>query len=310
MNFVTFNILNRIIVSNLYKLPHDIDIVAGVPRSGLLAANIIACYLNKPLTDIDNILAGKLYEAGFTKNKSDWIRDISEAKKILIVEYSVASGHSLLTAKDKLKSLNIEQIYLSIIVAPESQNIPDIFFAIVPFPRIFEWNYMHHTFLRLSCVDLDGVLCEDPTAEQNDDGDNYRNFCLNAIPKLIPSQPIGCIVTARLQKYSFETQQWLNKYKIRYDNLIMLNLNSAEERRRLNIHSDYKAQVYQHFNNAILFIESSFEQAKNIAKLSNKDVFCVENSAFIPGGDFTYNYFLQKKFLFSLILIIYVIKNL
>ncbi len=288
LNFITFNMLNRIIVDNLYKIPHDIDVVAGVPRSGLLSANIIACHLNKPLTDVEGILTGKIFDAGRTKNKSGWIDDISKAKKILVVEDSVASGQSLMTVKAQLQNVNQTIIYLSIMVAPSSANIPDIFFIVVPLPRVFEWNYMHHSFLWKCCVDMEGVLCQDPTPEQNDDGKNYREFCLNAMPKFIPSQPIGCIVTARLQKYSSETQQWLSKNNVPYKNLIMLNLDSAEERRKLGVHANFKAEVYKYIDKAELFIESDFEQAKIIAKLSQKDVFCVENSVIIKGGGTQY----------------------
>ena len=32
--------MNNIIVKNLQKLPHDIDLVVGIPRSGLLPANL------------------------------------------------------------------------------------------------------------------------------------------------------------------------------------------------------------------------------------------------------------------------------
>lgn len=46
--------MNNIIVKNLQKLPHDIDLVVGIPRSGMLPANLIALYLNKPFTDIDS----------------------------------------------------------------------------------------------------------------------------------------------------------------------------------------------------------------------------------------------------------------
>lgn len=288
INFVTFNMLNRIIVNNLYKIPHDIDLIAGVPRSGLLAANILACHLNKPLTDVDGILTRKIFDAGRTKNKQGWIDDISSAKKILVVEDSVASGKSLMTVKARLQNLNSEIIYLSIIVEPHSANLPDIFFIVVPQPRVFEWNYMHHIFLRRCCVDIDGVLCQDPDPDQNDDGEKYTSFCLNATPKFIPSQPIGCIVTARLKKYTFETQQWLWRNRIHYDNMIMLNLDSAEERRRLGIHANFKAEVYKALDNAELFIESDFEQAKIIATLANKDVFCVENSIIVKGGGTTY----------------------
>ncbi len=34
-------------------------------------------------------------------------------------------------------------------------------------PRIFEWNVLHHPgILKDACLDIDGVLCHDPSHEQ------------------------------------------------------------------------------------------------------------------------------------------------
>lgn len=46
MNFRTLDQLNQCIYNNMYKLPRDIDLIVGIPRSGMLVANIIALYLN------------------------------------------------------------------------------------------------------------------------------------------------------------------------------------------------------------------------------------------------------------------------
>ncbi len=284
INFVTFDMLNKLLIQNLHRIPHDIDVVVGVPRSGLIVANMIACYLNKPLTDVAGVIAGKFFDAGNTKNKIDWARDFSSVKKILVVEDSAASGASINQVKNRLALVNVEKIYLAAIVEPHAVNMVDLFFAVVPSPRMFEWNYMHHGFLKYCCVDFDGVLCRDPTPEENDDGENYRNFILNATPKFIPSQPIGMIVTARLKKYAEESKFWLRKHKVPYGSLVMLNLESAEQRRALGLHANFKAQVYSELKNAELFIESDWNQARIIAHLSRKDVFCVETGIMIRGG--------------------------
>ena len=290
INFMTFTMLNRLIVQNLHRLPHDIDVVVGVPRSGLIVANLISCYLNKPLTDVSGVVAGKLFDAGNTKNKFDWVRDFSTVKKILVVEDSVASGASINQVKNRLALVNVEKIYLAAMVEPGAVSSVDLYFAVVPQPRMFEWNFMHHGLLKNCCLDFDGVLCHDPTPEQNDDGENYRNFLLNAAPKFLPSRPVGYIVTSRLKKYVEETQFWLRKHNVQYGGLIMLNLDSAEQRRALGIHADFKAQVYGSIKEAALFIESNPEQAQTIAQLAKKDVFCVENSITYRGAS-SYNIF-------------------
>lgn len=50
-------------------------------------------------------------------------------------------------------------------------------------------------------MDIDGVLCADPTPEENDDGEKYRHFLLNTPPLFIPKVTIGTLVTSRLEKY-------------------------------------------------------------------------------------------------------------
>lgn len=67
MNFKTIQNMTCDIFNNLNQIPHDIDLIVGVPRSGMLAASIIALDLNLPLTDIDSFLEGKIYGAGDTK---------------------------------------------------------------------------------------------------------------------------------------------------------------------------------------------------------------------------------------------------
>ena len=131
------------------------------------------------------------------------------------------------------------------------------------------------------CFDIDGVLCEDPKEEQNDDWPLYQDFILNARQKFNPTATIWYLVTTRLEKYRRETELRLKNNRIKYSELIMLNLPTKEERIRLNMHWKFKWEVYRKLKDSILFIESDYNQAIEIAKISNKPVFCTENSQFI-----------------------------
>ena len=42
-DFVTIGDLSDTIKRNIWKIPHDVDLVVGITRSGTLAANIICC---------------------------------------------------------------------------------------------------------------------------------------------------------------------------------------------------------------------------------------------------------------------------
>ena len=100
MNYVSISDLNDYIVKNLHKIPHDIDLVVGIPRSGMLPANLIALYLNKPYTDIDSFVDGRILESGYRKR---FFSDCG-TKKILVVDDSIGSGRAMKEAKAKLSS--------------------------------------------------------------------------------------------------------------------------------------------------------------------------------------------------------------
>ena len=278
MFFKSIDDLNRDIVQNLHRIPHDIDIIVGVPRSGLFVASIIALYLNMPLVDLQGFISGRVFQSGKRLAENIFQKKI---RKVLVVEDSVLSGNSLVEAKNKMehymksRKIELEIIYFAAYVLPECCNIVDFYLDTCQLPRAFEWNIMHHEMIENSCFDLDGVLCIDPKPAEDDDEINYISFIKNAQPLFIPSREIGSIVTCRLEKYRDYTEDWLKRNNIRYKRLIMMNYSTKEERIRSDMHADFKAEWYKKLNAAI-FIESNLKQAVEIAKLANKPVYCVE----------------------------------
>ena len=170
---------------------------------------------------------------------------------------------------------------MTVYVTDETKNIPDIYFEVCNPPRMFEWNYLHHKNLVNACFDIDGVLCVDPTPEQNDDGEKYIDFVRNAPLRVAPSFKIGYLVTSRLEKYRGDTEYWLKKNNIKYDHLIMMQFKTKEERIRSGSHGKFKGEVYSRFKETNLFVESELRQAKEIAEISGKVVFCTENQSVI-----------------------------
>lgn len=219
MQFKTYEDLNRTVIDNLYKIPSNTDLIVGVPRSGMMAALIISLYLNLPVTSIDNFLAGNSISSGTTKHKNRWIQRLDEAQHILVVEDSVSSGASLNKVRNKVNELSPyakKCVFMAVYVTPESTGIPDFYFEKVNGIRVFQWNFLTHEFLKSTCMDMDGVLCYDPTDEENDDGENYKKFLNQAELKLKPQRPVGYIVTSRLEKYRTETENWLKNNNIEY----------------------------------------------------------------------------------------------
>lgn len=279
--------LNNIILQRLSIIPRDFDLIVGVPRSGMLPANLLALYLNKPYTDIHSFLNGHIYKAGA---RSQFF-DISEFKNILVVDDSIASGSAMVEVKESLKHLddkfNIK--YCAIYVIPGKEKMVDYYFENVPLPRYFQWNILNHTTLEKACFDIDGVLCADPLPEQNDDGPKYIDFILNAPPLFIPGSKIGTIVTSRLEKYRKETETWLTNNNIKYNDLVMLDLPNMEARQRANNHGDHKAKAYM-AKPYVLFIESEYNQALEINRITKKPVLCTENFEMIfESESFMYN---------------------
>lgn len=288
MNFVTFDELNDCIYKNMKKIPRDIDLVIGIPRSGSLVANLIALYLNLPFMDIDSFLDGKNIRVGNTRKCEGWIKSSKDAKKALIVDDSITSGKAIKQVKDRIKESEItsEVVYLAVYALETNFYLVNLFFEICHQPRMFEWNYMHHWGLEYTCMDIDGVLCDDPTYIQNDDGKRYEEFLINAEPKFIPTKKIGYLVTCRLEKYRGLTQQWLEKHHIEYKQLIMLDNIEAEERKTNFNHGKFKANFYK-TTNCFLFIESDYTQAIEIVQASNKQVFCVDKRKLITPDNLT-----------------------
>lgn len=283
MKFVTIADLNRDLVNSLSKIPQDIDLIVGIPRSGMLVACMISLYINLPLTDIDSFISGNIYKVGHTKNTSR-IKPFNQIKKILVVEDSIDSGNSINEAKQKLQFYSEEVLYLAAYIRTTMIDSVNIYFRIIDDSRVFEWNIFHHKILENSCLDIDGVLCEDPSEWENDDGEKYRSFILNANPKFIPTVKVGWLVSSRLEKYRSETEVWLSKNNIQYNHLILMQGISAEERKKLGNHAEFKAKEYRKLRQAILFVESSAKQANDISRITGKSVFCVENHIFYQNG--------------------------
>lgn len=275
MNYRSISDLNNTILKKLHMLPRDFDLVVGVPRSGMLPANLIALYLNLPYTDIHSFIKGYVYKAGA---RSQFFTDSDQQKKVLIVDDSLASGRALKESQEMVAHLTdkFDMKFCVVYSVPEKKGLVDYAFEMVPTPRYFQWNIMNHTTLEKACFDIDGVLCVDPTPEQNDDGPKYREFLLTAAPLYIPGSKIGTLVTSRLEKYREETKIWLAANGVKYDKLVMLDLPDQKARQKANCHGTHKASEFQK-SQYTLFVESEEFQAREINRLTKKPVFCTAN---------------------------------
>lgn len=268
--------MNEALIKSLYKFPHDIDLVVGIPRSGMLPANLLALYLNKPFTDIDSFINGRIYSSG---ERGAFI-DKSKSSKVLIMDDSINSGNALHKAKTKLADFikqnpQIELQYGVVFATSKSKNLVDYYCEVIDGTRIFQWNLFHHSgIIPQSIFDIDGVLCPNPPID--DDGPKYLDYISHAPVLYKPTVVIDQLVSCRLEKYRKVTEDWLAQKGIKYNKLTMLNFKTKEERMAWGKHGEYKGIIYRNSND-ILFVESSLAEAKQIFAVSKKPVFCIEN---------------------------------
>ncbi len=280
MNYRSVNDLSFLTSNYASRLPRDLDLIVGVSPGGMLVGSILSLKLNRPLIDLASFLRNKALEKGALVQPLD-------AHKVLLVDDLITGANALQAAIDQANtvfsgSLLTMAAYAEQVYAHQA----DVVLEVVELPRVFEWTIMHHDVLGHACLDIDGVLCVDPTEADNDDGDNYRRFLLSAEPLHIPTIEVAHLVTSRLEKYRKETEEWLAANGVKYRQLHMIDLPTAAERRRLKMHHKFKAKVYREQKDTCLFIESERRQAVDIMQLTGKPVFCIEtNQMYTPGQD-------------------------
>lgn len=285
MKYITIADLSETIRKNIWKIPRDIDFIVGIPRSGMIAASIICSYLNVPLIDINSFIIGMKPYGG--RRLRFFTSSHKQTNKVLIVDDTVFGGGSMNKAKDILSKINDKNlIYMCVYLEGPGQKSVDIYLEDVRMYTnendkfvLYEWNILQHNEGQMSrCLyDIDGVFCVDPPDERNES--EYLSYIRNATPLFIPRTHIGGIITFRLEKNRDITEKWLHDNGVSYNELIMFNAMSWQERNNKNIPPEkYKADFYKKHNNYRLFVESNDYQAKRISEISGKPVYCVETN--------------------------------
>lgn len=280
MIYTGYQDLSDCIRRNIWKVPHDVDLIVGVPRSGMIPALMIAELVNKPCADIDGFIDGRVMQYGDRGR----LMFHGTARKVLVVDDTVYKGRELQNVRERLAPLASQyQFFFTTIYAESAgaRDMVDICFEDTSHPgdQIFikEWNALHlykrHT--NVSMWDIDGLLCKDPPNDK--DKAAYEAYLPNALPMILPTTRIGALVTFRIESYRAVTEQWLHRYGIDYGQLIMFPASSREQRNWLQKPADFKAEQYRNAPWAKLFFESESKQAERIYLMTGKPVFCYEN---------------------------------
>ncbi len=236
----------------------------------MIPAYMIGFLKNLQVVSINEFISGNIFKFGERPLKM-------AGKNIIVVEDTCYSGKSINKCKELLDDMkdkyNIK--YMAVYTTYEGEHNLDISLSYLVTPRMFQWNYLNHVNIERSCFDMDGVLCQDPAEEQNDDGEKYIEFIKNARPLYIPKYKIKAIVTSRLEKYRKYTEDWLKSNNVMYEKLYMLNLPDKEARIKHNAHASFKAKIFNKLKNTLYFYESDRNQAYKIFQLTGKTSICV-----------------------------------
>lgn len=279
LNYRSVDDLRRAIARWSMSQTRRWDVVVGVPRSGLLAASLVALETGSELMDLPAYLADASPWSGLRLGT----RATAAERKVLIVDDSVNSGTEMARVRAAVRAAHPRDrvTFFAAYASPRGVARIDAYVEEVRLPRAFEWNIMTtSSALEHCCMDIDGVLCPDPSPSDNDDARRYERFLRAAPLRYKPRSKVKMLVTSRLEKYRAVTEDWLSRNGVDYANLVMLDLPSAAERRRKRAHAPFKSAVYVE-SDARLFIESSIEEGVLIHQLSQRPVFITDTREYL-----------------------------
>jgi orotate phosphoribosyltransferase len=278
--FITSAQFQSDIKTLLAKVPSDIRVIAGVARSGLSVASMLAMYLQLPMITIrhtkkDVFETGNGWRLGGDKHIDP------RGGRVLVVDDVVMTGNSLKAVRPIVKRHIGDALFAAVYVNPLAATKPDFWAIDLSWPHLLEWNLFNSVLSPCLAMDFDGIICHDCRADQDDDGPRYRDFLQNAVHKYLPRRlPVPLIVTARLEKYRGETEVWLRQHGVQWEQLVMHPAGTLRERNQDDI-AAFKARHFADWASKtvpapgpFVFAESDDRQASRIAQLSGRMVVC------------------------------------
>lgn len=246
--------------------------VAGVPRSGLIPAAMLAMQRHIPCLPLDVVLAG-----GTESMRPSCSRQlVKQEGPILVLDDTCWQGRTAAEVRSKMPA---GVLYGAVYCSEKGRSAVDVAGYHLPTAKhTFAWNLMRDIHTTDTFCDMDGVICED--WGQPDDGvylAAYEAWLRNVPPKYLPTKPILGVVTARLDKYRAVTEEWLNRHGVQYKYLHMGPYKTTAERAAKQGFEHRKAHVFLGGREkAGLFVESEQRQAKYIAEKTGKSVIWLD----------------------------------
>jgi adenine/guanine phosphoribosyltransferase-like PRPP-binding protein/uncharacterized HAD superfamily protein len=277
--------MTDLIRRNLHLVPGDVDLIVGVPRSGILPAITLSLLLNLRFADLDSLCEGRLPGSGSTKPGTRLIRELADARHVLIVDDSLNRGCAMREVREKLARAGITaRVSLAAIyVVPDGIEEVDIAFEILPLPRIFEWNFFHHTYLSRACISVEGVLCPVPAAAARDSAPAYAAFLETAPALCRPTQTVACLLSVRPESCRPALEAWLARHGIGCERLVMLDCAGPATRPGRPTAAEIKGRFYREAKEMLL-VEEDPAQSASIVQIAGKPVFCTASQEMVSPG--------------------------
>ena len=285
MEYRSLRDMGKTITRNIHKIPPSVDLVVGIPGSGMLAGSLIALSLNTLATDLHGFMENRTLRHGFTRNTKTNYSSPREARHILLVNDAIVSGNTMQKAREKISAAGIEQIITTCVVyaGHEHTEQVDLIIEQLRQPIAFEWSLIHSPLLQECCVDIDGLFLNIPLTNDVDDWQARMRSIRDASPLTVPSQPAGILVTDYPETFRHEIETWLDKHNIRYRKLYMPEHGGVNGNRRSGHPATFKSRVYQDYPEALLFVESSSDLARAIALQTGRKVLSyMDQQIFTP----------------------------
>ena len=100
LNWISYQDLHADVERLAAQLPDDVTGIIGIPRSGMLAAELLGLHLHLPVTDIHSFQNNLRWHSGYRLNGCD-----PEIGKLVVLDDSYSTGKSMAVARDVIQSL-------------------------------------------------------------------------------------------------------------------------------------------------------------------------------------------------------------
>ena len=221
--------------------------VAGIPRSGILAAAIVAQVRNIPLLEIGDL------DDPF---RPDWARRLDRVDgPLLIVDDTSWTGRTIRAWRQLarpwiawVKPTAVLQ-FAAVYGGRKALADLDLYgYRLQTGNHCFAWNLGRDLISRRIATDMDGVLCHDPPRQSD---------------RLLAPAKFETIITGRPERHRPRTMEWLRAHGVDHKRLVMLP--DGEPAAHV---ARFKASVYRRFHDrgdVVAYVESDHRQAREIA---------------------------------------------